>query len=119
MVCYLELLLYSWNMLRGYRLRHVAVLLPKPEVGAVEPVHELLDLSHVVVDDLQGDGPIQIPIVLLLQLRHHSHQCQQQTIKLPGLFREIAVCSASTAASVYVDIQCESNIKDIYRKRLD
>ena len=84
-------------MLRDYLHRHVAVLSPKPEVGAVELVHELLDLSHVNVDDLQGDGPVHIPVVLLLQLRHLSHQlgqallqCQQQTVKLLGLFREIS-----------------------------
>ena len=95
-------------------------------MGAVELVHELLDLSHVVVDDLQGDGPVHIPVVLLLQLRHLSHQlgqallqCQQQTVKLLGLFREISVCSASTEAPVYIDVQLESNTKDIYRKRLD
>lgn len=74
-------------------------------MAAVELVQELLDLCHVVADDLQGDSPVQIPVVLPLQLGHLRQQpgqpllqSQQKTLELQRLFKQISVCSSSAAA---------------------
>lgn len=60
--------------------------------GAVEFVHEPLDLRQLVVDQLQADGCVHLLIILAVQyrnvlgqLRQPSLQAQHQALQLPRL----------------------------------
>lgn len=60
--------------------------------GAVEIVHEPLDLQQLVVDQLQADGCVHLLVILAVQcldvrgqLRQPSLQAQHQAPQLPRL----------------------------------